>query len=852
MKLRRYLDKDQPENSICLMSIMNIKFKNIPQKIEEDQVKVKKNLLNKIDEKDLKKNKFQSLEKIKGKNEKNEKRRTTLKLQECNKEAFEFVNDSVLKTSNSQNKNSISENPLSSDKLNNKLSYMPKLKEKSVNFKDQLNDSALNNINNIENYYNNPYIKGTENKFNMNLNNLYNSNINKKLTNSDKNFILNKLVIDRYQELLNKKIEKKANVIDIGQPVSLSPLNEVLLKKLNANRQNNNNLDRFQRLPPTENKFYKNNYNSLYYSGQVLNVVEEDKLENRKQNQNLFYSEIENIFGKNLNSNLPEFTNKNTEKSIRNISSGVTNLNSKKLVKLNLKDIKENYKEVNTLNPLKLETSAKKIEISQRKIPQITTNKEISPNIIKYNPNSDTTLQQCINSGNSQQNTIQNLTFFYSVTSKKELPLFEKAMEHRTNWQLTPYSKTGKTNFLWKYSKKNVYLSTFNENSKKLETTRLFNHFEYNAEMTNKKFFFINLFNYCDENKIDPFSIVPFTIILYNKKTELLDNLKNFKDLFYDISNNNWEENKEYIGELYNKKFLLPNQKSGANVKIKIPSSYFIFNSNKTVKNFWILKPDNLCQGRLIKLFDNFDDVFKESKKYFSGVEVNKQSKKNLRYISNNLLLQKYIENPLLFYGRKFDIRVFILINHNLDLFFFKEGHLKLSSEAYNVDSLETFIHITNYSLQKKNPNFEKFEEGNELSFKDFQKYINSIGKKIDIYKDIIPKIKEKLIIAVNSCKKKLNKRNIMHTFEIYGCDLILDNNFNPFIFEINDNPGLSISSPIIEMIIPRIIDDALRLSLDMIFPTIYKWGQEKYISPFAVDGHSSEDNLFEFLCNLK
>ena len=50
-----------------------------------------------------------------------------------------------------------------------------------------------------------------------------------------------------------------------------------------------------------------------------------------------------------------------------------------------------------------------------------------------------------------------------------------------------------------------------------------------------------------------------------------------------------------------------------------------------------------------------------------------------------------------------------------------REGHLKCSSEVYDLNNKNQFIHITNYSVQKHSNNFQKYEFGNEVSFSDFQ-----------------------------------------------------------------------------------------------------------------------------------
>ncbi len=36
---------------------------------------------------------------------------------------------------------------------------------------------------------------------------------------------------------------------------------------------------------------------------------------------------------------------------------------------------------------------------------------------------------------------------------------------------------------------------------------------------------------------------------------------------------------------------------------------------------------------------------------------------------------------------------------------------------------------------------------------------------------------------------KKIERKN--GTFELLGCDILFDNNFNPYLLEINSNPAL-------------------------------------------------------------
>ena len=309
----------------------------------------------------------------------------------------------------------------------------------------------------------------------------------------------------------------------------------------------------------------------------------------------------------------------------------------------------------------------------------------------------------------------------------------------------------------------------------------------------------------------------------------------------------------------------------------------------------------------------------KENENEKNNVESNiekgtdEKDKNESIYYCDKIIIQKYIENPLLYKGRKCDMRIWVLLTHQMKVYLFKEGHLKTCSIEYDPNSKDAFSHITNYSFQKYNDNFQKFEKGNEVPFFEFQKFIDEKypEKKYNIYIDLIDKLKEIISISMRSAKDKINKNGRNYQFEIFGYDFMLDNDFNVYLIEINTNPGLEESSPWIKVIVPRMLDDALRLTVDQIFEPKYDFSlnykdeeeinnlkivennlknkidpnsiisnndklinendkdetseeknkknenkniedkNKKYISPFPVPGYDFYDNLWEFVCDL-
>lgn len=172
------------------------------------------------------------------------------------------------------------------------------------------------------------------------------------------------------------------------------------------------------------------------------------------------------------------------------------------------------------------------------------------------------------------------------------------------------------------------------------------------------------------------------------------------------------------------------------------------------------------------------------------------------------------------------------------------------------MDKSDLYVHLTNYSVQKYNQNFGKNEEGNEVSFDALQDMLDkTFGGKHSIRFDIYQKIRYLVKVFCLAGKDKINLNERKHSYELFGCDFLIDSNFEVVLIEVNTNPGLEDSSELLKMLVARMIDDTFRLTIDDLFETKYSEdvlteeiieGEErKYKSPFKVPGYSDDENIW-------
>ena len=416
--------------------------------------------------------------------------------------------------------------------------------------------------------------------------------------------------------------------------------------------------------------------------------------------------------------------------------------------------------------------------------------------------------------------------YYYHILPGNNSKLVEKCLLTRPKWEKTSEPENLVTcNLIWTELSHEMNFSIHGE----IDYSQVVNHFEFHNEISNKKNLFINLLRYCEYNRINLFSFYPLTIILYFKKEFYAEQIEGFKQIYLDLPNMIEGTVKEKDEKSYTDYFRANLVKRVGNVqKIIIPKSNYIG------RNTWLLKRTNLNRGRQIKIFSDLRLILNE-------IEESKTK-------CNHLIIQKYIEAPALYNNRKFDIRIWVLFtyisrSYNVDVYVFKEGHLKACSEPFSLSSDDLYVHLTNYSVQKYNRNFSKMEIGNEISFKTFQEELDKKNANKNFKKDIFPKITKIIAISANSCKNKINILNRNNCFEIFGYDFILDQYYEPFLLEVNTNPGLEESSPLIKMLVPRMIDDAFRLTIDRVFERDDK---NKNISAFPVEGYKDEENMWQ------
>ena len=122
------------------------------------------------------------------------------------------------------------------------------------------------------------------------------------------------------------------------------------------------------------------------------------------------------------------------------------------------------------------------------------------------------------------------------------------------------------------------------------------------------------------------------------------------------------------------------------------------------------MKPIGSAQGRGIFLFSRLSEISEWRTDPYR--HLNKDDKDPPRAEPEAYIVQRYIENPYLVGGKKFDMRLYVLVTSFSPLvaYMYRGGFARFSHTRYSSDPADianNFVHLTNVAIQKTAENYD-------------------------------------------------------------------------------------------------------------------------------------------------
>ncbi|XP_027038138.1 polyglutamylase complex subunit TTLL1-like isoform X3 [Pocillopora verrucosa] len=241
-----------------------------------------------------------------------------------------------------------------------------------------------------------------------------------------------------------------------------------------------------------------------------------------------------------------------------------------------------------------------------------------------------------------------------------------------------------------------------------------------------------------------------------------------------------------------------------------LPADYnlFVEEFRKNPSSTWIMKPTNKSQGKGIFLINRLSQLKKWSKDSRGTLLVHPSGK-------DAYVISRYIDNPLLIGGKKFDLRIYVLVTsyRPLKCYLYKLGFCRFCTVQYNASLSELdnmFVHLTNVAIQKYGEEYNPIH-GGKWTVKNLQFYLEGTRGK---------EVTDKLFDDINWCIVHSLKAvqnviaNDRHCFECYGYDIIIDDNLKPWLIEVNASPSLTSTTSADRIMKYNLIHDTLSIVL--------------------------------------
>lgn len=151
------------------------------------------------------------------------------------------------------------------------------------------------------------------------------------------------------------------------------------------------------------------------------------------------------------------------------------------------------------------------------------------------------------------------------------------------------------------------------------------------------------------------------------------------------------------------------------------------------------------------------------------------------------------MQYPLLIGQKKFDIRLYALVTNfsPLKCFIYRRGFARFTNTRYSSDAQDIyngFVHLTNVAIQKTADNYDE-RTGGKMELQGLKLLLMSKygTERVDTLFWEIQLIILRALLAVQQVMI-----NDKHCFELYGYDIIIDQELKPWLLEVNASPSLT------------------------------------------------------------
>uniref|UniRef100_A0A2I3G963 Tubulin tyrosine ligase like 2 n=1 Tax=Nomascus leucogenys TaxID=61853 RepID=A0A2I3G963_NOMLE len=212
-----------------------------------------------------------------------------------------------------------------------------------------------------------------------------------------------------------------------------------------------------------------------------------------------------------------------------------------------------------------------------------------------------------------------------------------------------------------------------------------------------------------------------------------------------------------------------------------------------TKRSYWICKPADLSRGRGILIFSDFKDFIFDD-----------------MYIVQNISPILY----LLLQCGGIHLRIYVCVTgfKPLTIYVYQEGLVRFATEKFDLSNLQNnYAHLTNSSINKSGASYEKIKEvigrGCKWTLSKFFSYLRSWD--VD---DLLlwKKIHHMVILTILAIAPSVPFA--ANCFELFGFDILIDDNLKPWLLEVNYSPALTLDCSTDVLVKRKLVHDIIDL----------------------------------------